>query len=621
MEIGIALLGLLGLGLLIEVFDDDDDPVAETPAGQEEETPTEVTPPGQEEITGLTLPGTEEADTLTGGAGNDTITGAGGDDDLIGGAGDDSIEGGAGDDIAQGQAGNDLIIGNEGDDLLQGRGGDDTVQGFAGDDWVDGNDGDDVVRGGAGADVVAGGLGADMIDGRSGDDLLISGEAPGAPLSTEQLAALRAGTPIETVLGDVSALELRDDGSADTLDGGTGDDVMFIGAEDSATGGAGADGFTIFADQGTDGAGPATIEDYSASEDSLFVYFQSDVTPADSTLAVNDDGADAVITVDGEEIARVVGAAGQISVDDLQTVQAEAAQPPVQNEITIDGTPDADTLTGGIEAETINGLAGDDDIIAGAGADTINAGEGADIVQGQGGADQINGDAGNDLAQGRGGSDVMSGGAGDDWVDGNDNQDTVAGDAGSDTVIGGLGADSLSGGDDNDILVAGELFADPLSDTALRALRGGSTLNDAISFEIGTGITIVDDGAVDVLDGGAGSDDLYFGAGDTATGGSGEDTFGIVVAAGATEAAVIADFDSAEDVIVIIDPTLDPAGTAPVVTVTDDGADALILLDGNVVGRAVGGAGKVLATDIAVEASVPTAEFEPSGPGGLIAVI
>jgi len=607
MEIGIALLSLLGLGFLVAIFDSDDDPVTsaedETPPGQE-------TPTGQEPVAGLTLPGTEEDDTLTGGDGNDTITGSGGNDDLFGGAGDDTIEGGAGDDIAQGNAGSDLIIGNEGNDVLQGRGGDDTVQGFAGDDWVDGNDGDDLVRGGAGSDVVIGGTGADQIDGRAGDDLLISGEGPGSPLTDEQLAAARDGTPVDEIIPAPSDQEFSDDGEADTLDGGTGDDILLFGAGDSATGGTGADVFGIFAEQEGE-AGPATIEDYVPADDSLFLYFQSDATPADSTIDVADDGADAVVSVDGAEVARIIGAAGQVSMSDLEIVQAEAEEPPVSNEITIDGTPEADTLPGSVEAKTINGLAGDDDIEARGGNDTVNGGEGADVVQGQGGADVLNGDAGNDLMQGRGGSDTLSGGDGNDWVDGNDNQDTVDGGAGDDTIVGGLAADVLTGGADDDILVAGELLADPVSTTALGAIRGGATLNDALSgVDIGDSVVLFDDGAPDVLDGGDGNDALAFGAGDTATGGSGLDDFGVI--AGGDTPAIITDFDSAEDAIFIFDPAFDPGAAASVVTVTDDGADALILLDGTVVARALGAAGKLNAGDISVQGSVPTSVFDPN---------
>ena len=169
-----------------------------------------------------------------------------------------------------------------------------------------------------------------------------------------------------------------------------------------------------------------------------------------------------------------------------------------------------------------------------------------------------------------------------------------------------------TGGEDADILVAGELLADPLSTAELSALRGGASLDDAVNIDIGDTVALADDGAADTLDGGAGADLLYFGAGDTATGGSGADGFN-VLSGGATEA-TITDFDSAEDTITIIIPTAAAGATAPVVTVTDDGADALILLDGTVVARAVAGAGKVLAADVTVQEEEATATFDPNPP-------
>ena len=367
MEIGIALLGLLGLGILINVFDDDDDSSStsspEIPVDGEDPSDGD-TPVSQDPIVeGLTLPGTEDADTLTGGAGNDTITGAGGNDDLFGGAGDDTIEGGAGDDAVLGNAGFDLLIGNEGNDVMQGRGGNDTLQGFSGDDWVDGNDGDDVVRGGAGDDVVAGGDGADALDGRAGDDLLISGTAPGSPLSDAELVALRDGTDIEDILDSVSDLELRDDGDADTLVGGTGNDILFFGAGDSATGGTGTDGFTIFAESPEDGeTGPAVIEDYTAADDLLFLYFQSNATLADAVVTVADDGDDAIVSVDGAVVAQIVGAAGTVTADDIELVQAEA-EPAAQIGAPINGTDAGEPLTGTALPEVITGNGGDDDIL------------------------------------------------------------------------------------------------------------------------------------------------------------------------------------------------------------------------------------------------------------------
>ena len=342
------------------------------------------------------------------------------------------------------------------------------------------------------------------------------------------------------------------------------------------------------------------------------MYFQSDASPDDAVVTVEDDGEDAVVSIDDKEVARIVGAAGQVMPEDFEFVQAEAApEPPVQAEIVIDGTDDPDTLTGTVAAETINGLGGDDDIEGDGGADTISGGEGNDVIQGQAGFDEVTGDAGNDLIQGRGGSDSLSGGADNDWVDGNDNADTVDGGEGDDTVIGGLGADALTGGDDDDVLVAGEALADPLSTTALSAVRGGATLNDALSgVDIGATITLEDDGAVDTLDGGGGADSLFFGAGDTATGGSGADLFGVI--SGGDGSAIITDYDSAEDRVVILDPTFDTRETDPVVTVNDNGADAEILLDGVIVGVVVAGAGKISADDISVVSGVATNLIDPN---------
>ena len=177
------------------------------------------------------------------------------------------------------------------------------------------------MRGGEGDDVVIGGAGADGIFGRAGNDVLLSGVGPGSPLSDAQLIALSEGANIDDVLTDNDDQELRDDGDADTLDGGTGDDILFSGASDSATGGGGLDAFGIFAEAAGSEAGPSVIEDYSAADDVLFIYFQSDDNPDDAKVTVEDDGDDAIINLDGEELARVIGAAGAFAADDIEFLQ------------------------------------------------------------------------------------------------------------------------------------------------------------------------------------------------------------------------------------------------------------------------------------------------------------
>ena len=553
---------------------------------------------------GLLLNGTAVEDELTGGDGND---------DILGLLGSDIMSGGAGNDVMQGGGGDDVMAGNEGNDFLQGRGQNDTVQGFSGTDWVDGNDGDDFVRGGSGDDVVIGGEGSDEIYGRNDNDILIGGEFTSDPLTTEQLGALRDGASIVDIIPDSTTL--ADDGDADTLDGGNGDDVLLFGAGDLAIGGAGDDIFTVFADAAGSETGTATVDDYTSGEDAMVVYFQTGTQADAAEITVEDDGDDAVISVDGEELARVTGAAGKLTADQIEVAIADDDTPveiEVEPEVT-DGTDGADEIDAGLGADVVNGGDGNDDILGGFGDDTLNGDGDADVIQGQGGFDELNGNDGDDLLQGRGGNDSVSGNAGNDWVDGNDGDDLVSGGTEADTVIGGMGADIINGGDGADVLVAGEVLSDPLTTGELSNIRAGQTLDEAIALDLGDSIQLVDDGSIDVLNGGDGADILFFGAGDTATGGAGEDDFGIIAtAANAAAPAIIADFDNAEDAVFIIDPAFDPDGAAPVVTVTDDGGDALILLNGELIGRVSDAAGKLSAASISVGGPTDISAFDPN---------
>lgn len=95
----------------------------------------------------------------------------------------ESIEG------VRGSSYDDLITGNFLANLLDGAGGDDTLNG---------GDGADTLRGAAGEDILIGGLGADMIVGGDGDDFLFGGE-----------------------------------GTANTQQGGRGDDTYVLSANDT----------------------------------------------------------------------------------------------------------------------------------------------------------------------------------------------------------------------------------------------------------------------------------------------------------------------------------------------------------------------------------------------------
>lgn len=125
-------------------------------------------------ITFALIRGTDEDDTLTGGAeddnirgfnGNDALSGRGGEDTLKGGAGEDSLTGGANDDLLKGGRGNDDFNGGDGKDNLRGGQGDDAMRGGAGDDFFKGGAGEDRLTGGSGADTfrIAGDGECDMV--------------------------------------------------------------------------------------------------------------------------------------------------------------------------------------------------------------------------------------------------------------------------------------------------------------------------------------------------------------------------------------------------------------------------------------------------------------------------
>ena len=153
---------------------------------------------------------------------------------------------------------------------------------------------------------------------------------------------------------------------------------------------------------------------------------------------------------------------------------------------------------------------------------------GRDVVFGGGGGDDILGGAGADMLYGDGGRDRIFGNEGDDLIDGGDGDDTVQGGAGNDLIV-------AAQGDGNDTYYGDELSA---------CVTGNDTLDMAaitanISVDLGTGFqgrgsassnqsgtdvlwgienvvtgsgddTITASKAVNVMDGGAGTDTFRF---------------------------------------------------------------------------------------------------------------
>ena len=124
----------------------------------------------------------------------------------------------------------------------------DTIDGEAGDDTIDGRLGDDTIEGGLGVDQISGGEGADVLFG---------------------------GT-----------INSQDDGAADTLLGGEGDDRLNLENTDVATGGAGADTFVRLATMSE----RALVTDFDTSEDVVVVERQSDEPPTLERQTIATDG-------------------------------------------------------------------------------------------------------------------------------------------------------------------------------------------------------------------------------------------------------------------------------------------------------------------------------------------
>ena len=152
--------------------------------------------------------------------------------------------------------------------------------------------------------------------------------------------------------------------------------------------------------------------------------------------------------------------------------------------LTDEGTPGPDILTGTFFDDVIFGRAGDDIITGGIGNDTLDGngdndevyGEvGNDSLFGGDGEDTLGGGTGNDFLRGGAGDDELRGGAGNDVLEGAQDNDFLEGDGGKDTLKGGpgndyltgnLGEDELEGGPGNDTLIglAGNYLDAPTTD-------------------------------------------------------------------------------------------------------------------------------------------------------------
>lgn len=152
----------------------------------------------------------------------------------------------------------------------------------------------------------------------------------------------------------------------------------------------------------------------------------------------------------------------------------------------IHGDAGDDVIYGGNEADTIHGDAGIDQIFALGGDDILYSGTGGvagssgasqgDLLMGHGGNDTMNGGGGLDIFWGGLGDDIMVGGNGENRMHGQDGNDTLTGGSAGDFLRGLNGNDTINGLGGNDTIIGG----------AGVDVANGGTGNDTIQLDAGT---------------------------------------------------------------------------------------------------------------------------------------
>ncbi|MDJ0639761.1 MAG: calcium-binding protein [Paracoccaceae bacterium] len=352
------------------------------------------------------------------------------------------------------------LTGIPGKSVVEGGDGDDTIVGLDQYHFLEGGDGNDVIEannsgyygyhhGGSGDDVLTnngtgpyahmyGGDGADTLTGGTNSDYLYAGG--GANTSEVWLSGIHGSH--------------ADDGAADSLDGGDGNDYLNFNSGDTATGGNGTDNFRLWdLEAAFDADNPATITDWTSGE-VLQIFGEAST----ATFALRTDGDDAIVTFDDQDIIVVQGAATTLTLADIGYFGGYNFDEP---DTFTDGTDGDDSLVGTSGYNYVHAGDGNDTIEVGGGFDYVFAGDGDDTITmdrgrayGGDGADTITGGDNSDVINAAGGESFWSNEYGDYGreIDDDGDADVInAGDggdviifSGTDTVTGGGGTDYYS---------------------------------------------------------------------------------------------------------------------------------------------------------------------------------
>lgn len=396
-----------------------------------------------------------------------------------------------------------IINGTPGDDqsaATNGTSSPDTINLFSGNDQTRPGDGADDIFGGSGTDRVS------YFDATSAVAVSLS-----AGVGTLGFADGDTYDSIEDVFGSEFADTISGDGNNNSLNGFRGNDTIYAGAgQDTVVGDTGSD--SLFGSVGNDQIFGGSGGDFLFGGDNNDIILAG--SEGDFLFGGNGDdalsggaGGDSFNGGDGDDVLSYFDSASGVTVN-LSTETAsggDATGDTFRNMEGIEGSANADRLTGDSATNFLFG------------------GAGADVLDGRGGADTMQGGLGNDFYIVDNAGDVVSGevgfsaGGGIDTVrafvnyvqptnielvrlgnitdttnlnvTGNSAPGTLVGNAGNNTMIGGFsnnqingnnGNDTLEGGNGQDTLVGGS-GSDTFVYNAVSDSDAGTTQRDFIN--------------------------------------------------------------------------------------------------------------------------------------------
>ncbi len=426
----------------------------------------------------LTMFGDANANILRGGSAADTLYASAGGDQRYGGDGGDVFIYTTTDTMNDGEGGNDWLAVQQGSATVNLSNATDQVTSDSGQitknfENVDGlgnssalnltgDANNNFIRGGIAADILDGGAGDDAMCydvadvhtyGGDGNDMLYINEAGSRPYrtsdvsvtanlgnATDQTTGGSITTGFENIDGNASraALNLTGDAGANTLKGGSANDVLDgVGGADSVYGGGGTD--TIFYDVSD------AVTDGGAGVDILYLRAGSGVA-----------------TINLAATNQVTPVSGTNAVTGFEYVYAV----PMTTDVVITGDSNNNNLNMGSGNDTIDGAGGldflygndgNDRIVYDAADDTEDGGAGSDwlvvsrtsaLTINLANTDHVAGDTANTKnfenvdANSSSGNMTITGNSLDNYLNTGSGVDTLTGGLGNDTLIGGIGSDT-----------------------------------------------------------------------------------------------------------------------------------------------------------------------------------